>query len=96
MSRDINPFALRMPPDLRAQIEVAAKASGRSMNAEIVARLQLTMGGDGRDRDELAKVNQRMYAVEVQVQVLLDAYRALTDKEMPVSKDLRHSGSRGA
>lgn len=37
---NIPPFGLRMLPDLRAQIEAAAKASGRSMNAEIVARLQ--------------------------------------------------------
>lgn len=40
MSRDIVPLGLRMPPDLKEQIEQAAKASGRSMNAEIVARLQ--------------------------------------------------------
>ena len=36
----IAPFGLRMLPDLREEIEAAAKASGRSMNAEIVARLQ--------------------------------------------------------
>lgn len=35
----IAPFGLRMLPDLREKIEEAAKASGRSMNAEIVARL---------------------------------------------------------
>lgn len=38
----IAPFGLRMLPELREQIEAAAKASGRSMNAEIVARLQQT------------------------------------------------------
>ena len=37
---NIAPFGLRMLPDLREQIEAAAKASGRSMNAEIIARLQ--------------------------------------------------------
>lgn len=36
----IAPFGLRMLPELKEQIESAAKASGRSMNAEIVARLQ--------------------------------------------------------
>jgi len=35
----IAPFGLRMLPELREQVEAAAKASGRSMNAEIVARL---------------------------------------------------------
>jgi hypothetical protein len=36
----IAPFGLRMLPELRRQIEEAARVSGRSMNAEIVARLQ--------------------------------------------------------
>lgn len=36
----INPFGLRMQPELREQLERAAVASGRSLNAEIVARLQ--------------------------------------------------------
>ncbi len=40
MSRDINPFGLRMPLDLRGQVTDAAQANGRSLNAEIVARLQ--------------------------------------------------------
>lgn len=40
MSRDIVPFGLRMPPDLKARIEKAAHDNGRSMNAEIVHRLQ--------------------------------------------------------
>ncbi|ABM32304.1 Arc family DNA-binding protein [Paracidovorax citrulli] len=33
-------YKLRIPPDLKEQIETAAKESGRSMNAEIVARLE--------------------------------------------------------
>lgn len=36
----IAPFGLRLLPELREKVEEAAKASGRSMNAEIVARLQ--------------------------------------------------------
>lgn len=39
MSRDINPFGLRMPPSLRATLEEAAQSSGRSLNSEIVHRL---------------------------------------------------------
>ena len=35
----IAPFGLRMLPELKEKIEEAARASGRSMNAEIVARL---------------------------------------------------------
>lgn len=40
MSRDIVPLGLRMPPELKERIESEAKKNGRSMNAEIVARLQ--------------------------------------------------------
>jgi hypothetical protein len=40
MSRDINPFGLRMPPALKEEIEAAARESGRSLNAEIVSRLE--------------------------------------------------------
>lgn len=34
------PYPLRMPTDLRDRLEKAAKESGRSMNSEVVARLQ--------------------------------------------------------
>lgn len=37
---NITPFGLRMQPGLKNQIEEAAKANNRSMNAEIVARLE--------------------------------------------------------
>lgn len=37
---NITPFGLRMQPDLKARVEAAAKKSGRSLNAEIVARLE--------------------------------------------------------
>lgn len=40
MSRDITPFGLRMPADLKARIDAAAARNGRSINAECVARLQ--------------------------------------------------------
>lgn len=36
---NIAPFGLRMLPELRQKIEESATAAGRSMNAEIVARL---------------------------------------------------------
>lgn len=36
----IAPFGVRMQPELKARIEAAAETAGRSLNAEIVARLQ--------------------------------------------------------
>jgi len=38
--RNINPFGLRMQPSLRAKVEESAKLNHRSLNAEIVARLE--------------------------------------------------------
>lgn len=40
MSREDPQMKIRLPSDLKDQIEASAKAAGRSMNAEIVARLQ--------------------------------------------------------
>lgn len=43
MSRDLAPFGLRMPTELKSQIDAAAAASGRSINAEIVGRLRASL-----------------------------------------------------
>ena len=40
MSREDSQFKLRMPADLREKIEDAAREAKRSLNAEIVARLE--------------------------------------------------------
>ena len=40
MSRSIPPFGLRMPPELHEKVKSAAEESGRSMNTEIIARLE--------------------------------------------------------
>lgn len=37
-------YPLRMPAELRERLEEAAAETGRSMNAEIVARLQQSFG----------------------------------------------------
>lgn len=54
MSRDIVPLGLRMPPDLKERIEAASKQNGRSMNAEIVARLQASFDPRGIETTEMA------------------------------------------
>ncbi|MBH0114214.1 Arc family DNA-binding protein [Novosphingobium sp. YJ-S2-02] len=46
--KQIPPFGLRMPPGLKEQVQRAAEASNRSMNAEIVSRLENSfVAGDG-------------------------------------------------
>jgi len=39
-SQQLDKFQLRMPSGMRERIRIAAEKSGRSMNAEIVARLE--------------------------------------------------------
>jgi Arc-like DNA binding domain len=43
--RDPYRFLLRMPPELRAPLREAAERNGRSLNGEIVARLESTVAG---------------------------------------------------
>lgn len=43
MSRDIAPFGLRLPVSLRQELEKAAKNSHRSINAELVLRLEQSL-----------------------------------------------------
>lgn len=55
-SRDLNKFLVRMPDGMRDRIAEAAKANGRSMNAEIVHRLELTFGGMPSTPEELTRI----------------------------------------
>lgn len=41
--RDIAPLAIRMPGDLKATLEAAALRNHRSLNAELVARLESSL-----------------------------------------------------
>jgi len=59
MSKDIQKTALRLPRDLHTAIHEAADASGRTMNAEIVYRLQRTFEEDAEfaDQDGVRHIN---------------------------------------
>ncbi len=51
MAREDPKFMLRMPADLKARVEEAARAVGRSMNAEIVQRLEQSFSSTPADND---------------------------------------------
>ncbi|WP_159672380.1 Arc family DNA-binding protein [Andreprevotia sp. IGB-42] len=70
MSREDPQYKLRVPPELREQIEHAAKINGRSMNAEVVARLQSTFnagvvstGQDSRCLEEISALRADLAAL---------------------------------
>ncbi|MBB2775722.1 UNVERIFIED_ORG: hypothetical protein HNP28_001010 [Comamonas terrigena] len=65
MSREDPQMKIRLPADLKDQIEAAAKDSGRSMNAEIVARLEESLKHSGAQKGaEFAGVLNRLLDAE--------------------------------
>lgn len=52
MSRLDSQFKLRVPSALRAKIEQAAKAAHRSLNAEILVRLEATFAQDKPQQEQ--------------------------------------------
>lgn len=51
MAADDPHFRLRIPPVLKARIEYEARANGRSINGEIVARLEASIPASDRRPD---------------------------------------------
>lgn len=47
--REIAPFGLRMSAELKARLEEVAKANGRSLNTELLARLTASLDTPNRD-----------------------------------------------
>lgn len=56
--RDSPKFMLRLPGDMRDRIAAEAKANKRSMNAEIVARLQSSLEGEPYDEKNDDRVSE--------------------------------------
>lgn len=66
MSRDISPFGLRMPSELKALLEKFAKRNARSLNSEIVGRLN--------DSVDAAQRPLRSYSDGELIRELMDRY----------------------
>lgn len=45
---NVNPFGLRLLPQLKRQLELAASANGRSLNSEITRRLEASLKAEAR------------------------------------------------
>ncbi|NJL06974.1 MAG: Arc family DNA-binding protein [Methylacidiphilales bacterium] len=50
---NIAPFGLRMQPDLKARIEQAARENNRSLNSEIVSRLETSFQASSPEKFEV-------------------------------------------
>jgi hypothetical protein len=72
MMRDIAPFGLRIPADLKKRIEEAASQSLRSLNAEMIVRLSSSFRGplsDYSDGDLIAELMSRYERGDVYIRV---------------------------
>ncbi len=47
MTKQIVPYGLRMPPEVKEQLEKLAEQNRRSLNAEIVVRLEQSIKQEG-------------------------------------------------
>ncbi len=54
-------FLLRMPDGMRDRLKAEAEANKRSMNAEIVARLEVSLGSLHSNRPNLSPGQQQFY-----------------------------------
>ena len=76
MSRDISPYGLRMPADLKAALERTSSDEKRSLNAEIVTRLQQTLERDRQHSainadDPLANIFLSAEAISAALNVIM-------------------------
>lgn len=97
MSREDSQFKLRMPAELREKIEEAAKDSKRSLNAEIVARLEDSEFRSGTPTQipsaskarQLAASARKRTAEQVRNEVLLELQSAISKGASVARADLR-------
>lgn len=64
----IAPFGVRMQPELKEQLEAKAQQSGRSLNAEVVARLENSLRQPDPDVlvSAFARLDQKIALLEVE------------------------------
>lgn len=95
MSKDLPPsrtaeqFVVRFPDGMRDRIAEVAKANNRSMNAEIVSRLQASLeinqsSGANLERSLKNVRNLSAHGVEIPAKAVEDLLRALDDSRKAV------------
>ena len=87
--RDSDKIMLRVPDGMRDRIAASAKVNNRSMNAEIVSRLQVSFEINQSSRSSLEKSlknvrNLSTHGVEIPTKAVEDLLRALDDSRKAV------------
>lgn len=72
-SRDADKFVVRLPDGMRDQINDVAHTNGRSMNKEIIKRLERTLHEDvtgGSNAEQVERLSKRCKELEARVEEL--------------------------
>ncbi len=83
-SRTAEQFVVRFPEGMRNRVAEAAKANSRSMNAEIVARLQASFepATDDSLKQKVEQANAELDAlIELRIQKIDAAAKRIADRE---------------
>lgn len=82
-------FIVRLPDGMRERIAVAAKANNRSMNAEIVARLEDTFS---LEESSMSPDSQQILNVMRKMQAEITALRVTVGRRMPEIRRFSYAG----
>ena len=68
---------LRIPEEMRLALETSAEANGRSLTTEVIARLEMTFGGNEPwlskiQRSPQIQTEKKLLATEVRLEQLID------------------------
>lgn len=85
--RDFEKFMLRMPEGMRDRISREAKANGRSMNAELIARIEKTLEDDTALEKLADRVEELEADLEKRLQELEKAMYDVTHHLFPLKYD---------
>ncbi|MCM2493061.1 Arc family DNA-binding protein [Burkholderia glumae] len=77
VGRDSDKFLLRLPDGMRERISASARRNGRSMNAEIVACLQLAFPDSNKMHEPSALSSLTAEQRELASEVAAEAFRAV-------------------
>lgn len=94
MGREINPFGLRMPEDLKKRLARSAKANRRSMNAELVLRLQHSVAQDPSHLPEIREA-AGSYKLSPDQILLLECYDILSPRRRKALIELLRDAGEG-
>lgn len=84
MSRANPQFKLRMPPGLRSQVEQSAKAAHRSLNAELIVRLEASFFQEQATNEKHGSVSSPAAPAELRLLCLLVQTRTGTTRALPI------------